>query len=202
MNVRALALALAFTFVSFTPVLAQSPQTASNQGTPAPASTSKASQANASTETKIDPAKEAAIRKLIGISGGMNAASQMMDGMQKNMKPMLSNAFPPGECRDKLIDLFFEKFRSKADLHVMEEFTVQAYNKYFSEDEVNGLIQFYSTPIGQKTIAVMPKLMVELQGQGMKWGEDLGRQSMVEVMAEHPELKQAIQDAQKNAKPQ
>jgi uncharacterized protein len=199
MKVRALLFGIVLMCVNTTQAFAREPQKGSKQGTSTPASPSQSSKANAPAETKIDPGKEAAIRKLIALSGGLNAAKEMMDGMQKNMRPVLSNAFPPGEYRDKLVDLFFEKFRSKADMHVMEEMTVRAYDKYFTEDDVNDLIKFYSTPIGQKTITVMPQLMVELQGEGMKWGQDLGRQSMLEVMDEHPELRQAIEDAQKKA---
>jgi len=118
------------------------------------------------------------------------------------LKPMMANIFPPGEYRDKLIDLFFEKFRSKADTQVLINLTVQMYDKYLTEEEIKGLIQFYSTPLGQKTLSVLPKLMVELQGESMKWGEDLGRQSMIEVLSEHPELRKAMEDAQKSVKPQ
>ena len=152
--------------------------------------------------SKIDSAKEAAIRQLINLTGGTAVVNQAMDGMQKNMKPMMANIFPPGEYRDKLIDLFFEKFRSKADTQVLVNMTVQIYDKYLTEEEIKGLIQFYSTPLGQKTLSVLPKLMVELQGESMKWGEDLGRQSMMEVLSEHPELRKALEDAQKTAKPQ
>jgi len=43
--------------------------------------------------------------------------------------------------------------------------------------------------------------MHELQDEGRKWGEGLGRESMLEVFSEHPELKKALEDAQKNAQP-
>ena len=201
MKIPALLLGIVFIAATTTQIHARLPQKDSKPVAPVPASPSSSAPANVPAESKIDPAKEAAIRKLIALSGGLNTAKEMMDGMQKNMRPVLSNAFPPGAYRDKLIDLFFEKFRSKADMQVMEEMTVRAYDKYFTEADVNGLIQFYSTPVGQKTITVMPKLMVELQGEGMKWGQDLGRQSMVEVMNEHPELREAIEDAQKKAQP-
>lgn len=147
---------------------------------------------------KIDPEKEAAIRRLIALTGGTTVVNQVMDGMQKNMKPMLVKSLPPGEYRDKLIDLFFEKFRSKADAGQLVNMTVQVYDKYLSEEDINGLIQFYSTPLGQKAISVLPKLTIELQGEGMKWGESLGRDSMTEVLSEHPELRKALEEAARN----
>ena len=73
------------------------------------------------------------------------------------------------------------------------------YDKYFSAQEVKDLIRFYESPIGQKTITVLPELMAQLQAEGRKWGEDVGRQSMLEVLAEHPDLAKALQDASKTA---
>ena len=114
---------------------------------------------------------------------------------------MMEKLLPPGDYRDKLIDLFFAKFRSKADLQVLVNLAVRMYDKYLSEEEIKGLIQFYSTPLGQKTLSVLPKLTVEMQSESMKWGEELGRQSMIEVLSEHPELRKALEDASTNAKP-
>ena len=180
---------------------AGTPQASPNQRVAEPRKPSSSPETDSIAPSKIDPAKEAAIRQLIDLTGGTTVVSQVMDGTQKNMRPMMVNMLPPGEYRDKLIDLFFEKFRSKADVRVLVNLAVQKYDKYLSEEEVKGLIQFYSTPLGQKTLSVLPKLMVELQGESMKWGEDLGRQSMIEVLSEHPELRKALEDASQSAKP-
>jgi uncharacterized protein len=127
--------------------------------------------------------------------------NQVLDGMQKNLKGSLANALPPGECREQLVNLFFEKFRSKADMGQLTEIAVQVYDKYLSDDDVKGLIQFYSTPLGQKTMSILPKVTVEMQSAGMQWGQKLGQGSMREVLAEHPELAKALEDSQKNTAP-
>jgi hypothetical protein len=40
--------------------------------------------------------------------------------------------------------------------------------------------------------------MSELGQAGQQWGQELGKESMQEVLAEHPDLRQAMQDAAKN----
>jgi uncharacterized protein len=202
MKVRALISWLFLLCMVSAQAVARTDQTSPNQRADASRTPPPSPAIDPAAPSKIDSAKEAAIRQLINLTGGTAVVNQAMDGMQKNMKPMMANIFPPGEYRDKLIDLFFEKFRSKADTQVLVNMTVQIYDKYLTEEEIKGLIQFYSTPLGQKTLSVLPKLMVELQGESMKWGEDLGRQSMMEVLSEHPELRKALEDAQKSAKPQ
>jgi hypothetical protein len=201
MNIRALISWLFLLCMVSAQAVARTPQASPNQRADDPRTPASSPGTDSIAPSKIDPAKEAAIRQLIDLTGGTTVVNQVMDGTQKNMRPMMVNMLPPGEYRDKLIDLFFEKFRSKADVRVLVNLAVQKYDKYLSEEEIKGLIQFYSTPLGQKTLSVLPKLMVELQGESMKWGEDLGRQSMIEVLSEHPELRKALEDASQSAKP-
>lgn len=151
---------------------------------------------------KIDPGKEADIRRLLDVTGTKALVKQLMDSMAKNLKPMMTNSLPPGDYRNQLVDLFFEKFESKADPQQVLDMAVPGYDKYLSDDEIKGLIAFYQTPLGQKALEVMPKLSVELQTQGAKWGQELGRQSMLEVLSEHPDLAQAMSAASKTAHPQ
>jgi uncharacterized protein len=148
---------------------------------------------------KIDPAKEAHIRQLMDITGAQNTAAEMMASMEKNLRPTLNQALPPGAYRDNLIDLFFAKFNKKADSHQLLDLIVPIYDKYFSDEDIAGLIKFYQTPLGQKSSHLLPNVMNESMSVGRKWGERLGRESMVEVLAEHPEIKKELEDAKQPA---
>jgi uncharacterized protein len=143
----------------------------------------------------IDPAKAAAIRQLLDVAGGTAAMNQVMDGMQQNIRSSIINLLPPGEYREKLIDLFFEKFRSKADTQQLLDMAARVYDKYLTMEDIQGLIQFYSTPLGKKTLTVLPQMTIEVQKEGMKWGQDLGQQTLLEVLSEHPDLARAMEDA-------
>jgi hypothetical protein len=150
-------------------------------------------------QPKIDPAKEADIRRLLDVAGSRAMAMQMMAEMEKNIRPLLTNSFPAGEYREKLIDLFFEKFHSKLDSEKLLDLAIPVYDKYLSDEDVKGLIQFYSSPLGQKAINTLPKLVSECTQAGQKMGEQLGRESMMEVLSEHPELKKALEEIPKAA---
>jgi len=150
---------------------------------------------NVAAVTKIDPAKEADIRRLLDLVGTKGLVVQTMDSMSRSIKPLLTNSLPPGEYREKLVDLFFGKFSSKADVQHLLDLAVPIYDKNFSHQEIRSLIEFYQTPLGQKAIATVPKVSAEMQEQGRKWGEDLGRQCMMEVLSEHPELADALNAA-------
>jgi hypothetical protein len=160
----------------------QDPKAATVQGAPTPA-------------LGIDPAKEADIRNLLEVVGTRQLANQAMQSMLSSMKPMLMNALPAGEYREKLIDLFFAKFQTKYGEQQIVDMAVPIYDKYFSDGEIKELTKFYATPLGKKTIVALPKLMADLQAVGAKSGEEAGRQSMEEVLAEHPDLAKAMEEA-------
>jgi uncharacterized protein len=155
----------------------------------------------AESHSNMDPVKEAHIRALLAVSGTEETVKQLMSSMtEKSIRPMLTSSLPPGDYRDKLIDLFLLKLQSKMDAHRLSELAVPVYDKYLSDQDVKDLTSFYSTPLGKKTLTVVPKMTAELQDEGRKMGEEAGRQAMLEVLAEHPELQQALEEAAKKAR--
>lgn len=158
-----------------------------------------ATKAGLATQPKIDPAKEADIRKLLDLVGTKALVSQTIDSMSKSIKPLLTNSLPPGEYREKLVDLFFAKFTTKTNVDHLLDLAVPVYDKNFSHQEIRSLIEFYQTPLGQKTITALPKVTAEMQEQGRKWGEELGKQCMLEVLAERPDLADALNAAAQSA---
>lgn len=169
-------------------------QPGARQATPATAGTPTVTPA-------MDPVKEADIRRLLDVMGSQALMTQVMGNMQVSMKPMLMNSLPPGEYRAKLVDLFFEKFMARvtAEMPSLLNAMVVTYDKYFSDEDIKGLIQFYRTPLGQKTLSNLPKVVSESQAAGEKLGAKMGLEAMQEVMSEHPELKQELEDARKTA---
>lgn len=123
----------------------------------------------------------------------------MMNQTMESIRPMMNNSLPPGDYRDKLIDLFLAKFRSKIEPQHMLDMAVPIYDKHLSHEEIKGLIQFYQTPLGQKTLTELPQMMSELQTEGQSWGRTMGQDSMQEVLAENPDLAAALEAAAKSA---
>jgi uncharacterized protein len=188
------------------PFLRAQTQSQQAQGaSPAPAGQTQYSIAPATppTPVAIDPAKEADIRRLLEVVGTKSLMSEIMTNMEKNLKPTLTASLPPGDYRAKLIDLFLEKFgpRSQALIPKMLDLAIVTYDRYLTDEDIKGLIAFYQTPTGQKTLSVLPKIVVELQTQGQKLGEQAGRETMMEVLSEHPEIVKAMSQPRTGAAP-
>jgi hypothetical protein len=128
----------------------------------------------AATTGAIDPEKEKAIRRLLTMTGitknSIQAMSQMIE-TQKRMNPNI-----PAE--------FWDRFRKKLNENELAALSIPIYDKYFTIEDINGLIAFYETPIGQKSIATMPQVMQESMAAGQKWGQAVGEQVAREMQQE------------------
>src|SRR5260370_555464 len=91
-------------------------QDASSGGTDQASEQSIAAAAKASrARVQVEQAKEADIRRLLDLTSAGALATQTMDSMEGNIRPLMTNSFPPGEYSENLIDLFFKKFPSTRD---------------------------------------------------------------------------------------
>src|SRR5215467_12176217 len=154
----------------------------------------------ASPQGAIDPAKEAAIRKLFEVQGAKQVIDKTVAAMLETTRPQIAAMLPPGDYKDKLLDAFLARFRQKLDASKMVDASLPVYDKYFSKADIDGLIAFYSTPLGKKAISVLPQVLVESQAAGMKLGERWGQEAMTEVLDENPDLKKALEAAAASAK--
>jgi hypothetical protein len=178
-------------------VSAAAQNAASSAAAPQSATQPAAQAAPAASQNKIDPAKEADIRHLLEVAGTKAVMMQMMESMTANVKPMLISALPPGDYREKLADLFLAKFQAKANLQHLLDLAISAYDRHFTHEEIKGLIKFYESPLGKKAVSELPQLMDEMTTAGREWGQQVGRESMQEVLAEHPEMVDALNAAGK-----
>jgi hypothetical protein len=153
------------------------------------------------TPAKIDPAKEADIRRLLELSGTQQMMLQTVSQMATTMKPLMTNALPPGDYREKLVELFFAKFLSKDLTTGVLDLTVPLYAKYFTDAEIGELIAFYQSPVGRKLVSVNPQLLSDVQQGAMKLGQELGGECMREVIAENPDLIKQAEAAGKAPSP-
>ncbi len=103
------------------------------------------------------------IKELLVLTGsaqlGKQVASQMFDSFEK-MYPQV-----PAE--------FWDEFKKEMKTDDLINLMVPIYKKYYTHDEIKDLIKFYKTPIGQKTISVMPSVTQDAMAAGQTWGQEI-----------------------------
>lgn len=139
-----------------------------------------------------DPAKEAAIRRLIAITGGDKMADQMFSMMQTQMMQIIKRSIPAGEQGDRarlMIEVFSAKLKERFEAEPLVNRLIPVYDRHLTTEELEGLIHFYESPLGQRLIQVMPQILQESFTVGSEWGREVVREIFVEMEDQFPELK-------------
>ena len=138
---------------------------AAAQNPPAGASTPASSSTQAD---KDQAAKRAEIRQLIELTGAANISA---DALRQIISP-LRTGFP--QVPDEFWDTFIKEVRSEE----LIDLVIPIYDKYYTRAEIHDLTTFYQSPVGQKTIKVLPKLSAEAIDAGQEWGRMVADRAM------------------------
>jgi hypothetical protein len=149
-------------------------------GQPAVAQTLGQAAAAARKATPVDPAVRADIEKLMRITGQAQTSAQLAT--------MFSNAFLNGFKQTqevvppRMIEIVREVVNAElvkaVDESDMKDKQIALYARYFTHAEVKGLITFYESDLGRKTIENMPHLLRE----GAAIGEEWAKRAMPNIM--------------------
>ena len=122
----------------------------------------------------IDESFRLDIRKLLEVTGsaqmGTQAASlisgQLLDGLKKAQPSIPDRVL---ELAKQVLDTEFAKsFEGPGGL---TEQMVSIYATHFTREDVRGLLAFYSSDLGRKTVASMPAIFQEGALVGQRWAE-------------------------------
>jgi len=202
--------ALAVALILFaTPALAQiAPSTAPAPKPPAqhspaaPVAPAKPAQTPAPTQTpaattpaaaKIDPAKEAAIRHLMDITQTAKMGDNVSSYFEGRVRSIISEALGPDRTT-KFMETFSQKLTAGAPPSAVLDAMVPIYAKAFSMEEIQGLVTFYESPLGQRIVKVMPQVEEDSQNAALKIGNDATLAALQSMTGDYPELKQMLQE--------
>lgn len=120
-----------------------------------------------------DP-KQTAIRQLLELTG---AASIALRGME-TMVPAQRAANPaiPGVFWDAFVA------HARRNVNQLVDSLVPIYAAHFDQGEIDGLVRFYSSPLGRKVAQVQPAITQESMQAGQRWGAALGQQIAESLM--------------------
>lgn len=108
-------------------------------------------------------ASEAKVRELIKVMGADKMAISVMQQQMQEIKKNSPN----------ISDEFFNEFLSEVTTERITEVYIPIYAKYYTESDIDELIKFYKSSVGQKTISVLPAIMKESIEAGGKMGRDI-----------------------------
>lgn len=158
----------------------------------------KAAGSKASTAAKIDPAKEAAIRHLIDITETSKLGDSMSAYISNQVRTFMSHSMDPAAL-PKFMDTFNQKFTASAPPQNITDAMVPIYDRAFSKEDIQGLVKFYESPLGQHVVKVLPQVVEDSQNTAAKMDQEAALNVLRGMSNDYPELKKILPDANQPA---
>src|SRR5690606_5546325 len=136
---------------------------------------SAASLSAAETTPPIDPARVAAARDLMEVTGVTKQMDGMVDAMSRGFaKSASADASAAGKKRSSQFDASMKKLLEYKDQ--MISVFADLYAQTFTAAEMKAVADFYRSGAGAKFIAMTPELMQKGAAIGMKYSEKIARE--------------------------
>lgn len=191
-------LAIAAALCMAGPALAQTPSSnlpqapAAHHNETANAPSQKAESAPAAAPAaKMDPAKEAAIRHLMDITNTAKLGDNMAEYISNQVRTYMSRSLD-ATTLPKFMDTFNQKFSQSAPSKSVTDAMVPIYDHAFSKQEIDGLVQFYESPLGQHVVQVLPQVLQESQDAAAKMDQEAALNVLRGMSNDYPQLKQML----------
>ncbi|MGA9882203.1 MAG: DUF2059 domain-containing protein [Candidatus Acidiferrales bacterium] len=149
--------------------------------------------------TKIDPAKEAAIRHLMDITQTSKLGDNMAEYISGQVRRFMSQSMDAATL-PKFMDAFNQKFAASAPSNNVTDAMVPIYDQAFTKQDIDGLVQFYESPLGQHVVKVLPQVLQQSQDAAEKMDQDAALSVLRGMSTDYPELKRILPDANQPAR--
>ena len=117
--------------------------------------------------------------ELIELMGLKDTTEACFNAMLPTLEPQFQQLGLGAEEREELIEIYRKWFFEDIDHDSIRDRTVAIYADAFTIDELNGLIDFYKSPLGKKTLKKLP----ELTQLGVQLGMDETNAKQQELFA-------------------
>ena len=133
--------------------------------------------AQAQDTDQVAPEKRQRIERLLEVTGALNVAKIMSAAVTLEMTNAVKQVRP--DIPPEALDIVAEEVNSVISQEMVAkggfvDLIVPVYARHFTNDELDVLIAFYGTPVGQKTVKMMPQITKEAMQIGQRWGQTLG----------------------------
>lgn len=122
---------------------------------------------------ELSAQKRADIEHLLQVTNALDIGRQFGGGVIAQINQMIRKLRP--DIPQKVLDTLPSEVNAVLveQQDDLKELIVLVYHEHFTREDIRGMIDFYSTDLGKKTIAVMPTLMGQSMQAGQVWGQSI-----------------------------
>ena len=104
---------------------------------------------------------------------GKQSGNKRIDYVMSNLKQKYNNF---------VNENFWISFRDSINVNELIDTRVMIYDKYYTVDDIDQLIDFYKSPIGKKVIKNTPIIFQELMEADQNWERELFEKTKTEIL--------------------
>ncbi len=120
---------------------------------------------------QVDSTYKATLQKMFKVAG----TEEIYKSSIKNMFSLYKQQF---QDLDSTYFATVEQELLKTSLDELVEMILPAYQKYLTIEDLNGMIEFYKSPVGQKYAKSVPFISKESMKIGQQWGMKVAQKIM------------------------
>jgi len=139
----------------------------------------------------VDPQLRADILHLLEVTHFKDRTAESGQKMFEPMRPIVTASLPNTANREKIVDAYITKLLALLQSDEFTEEVVTVYAKYFSDQDVKAITEFYGTPAGQRFNSVMGDFMGDLSKAGQRAAMENIPDILRQLCKEYPELENA-----------
>jgi uncharacterized protein len=144
----------------------------------------------------VDPTKAAAIRHLMEVTGSAKLGDQVSNFIIQQVRQGVAPGIQPADRLQKLMDDFNKSFSTRFKPSQVDDAAVSIYAANLSLEDIQGITQFYESPLGQRMIKALPTIIQQSQNAGMQSAQQAAMETLRSMTGDYPELKTMLpQDA-------
>ncbi len=98
-------------------------------------------------------------------------AQMMMDRMLLSLKG----------SSPEVPEAYWTRFREKMKADDLVELLLPIYDRYYTQEDLDGLTAFYESPLGRKVLATLPQVTQESMTVGEAWGRKKAQEVLREL---------------------
>jgi len=147
---------------------------------------------------KPDPAKDAAIRHLLDITNESQMADSISGMISTQVRSLAAREMKDDRLQKFMVE-FDQQFRASVPASKVVDAVVPIYSQEFSMEEIQGLIKFYESPLGQKMVQTMGQVSRDTQQAGFSIEKQAAIATLQKMTTDYPEMSKFL--AAPGAKP-
>lgn len=135
---------------------------------------------------QLDPVAVAKAKEMLAVSRQLQTLDAILVPISQSMEGLLERANPGREkdVREFMLKYYLPEVHKR--LPEIGDLMAEVWVRYFTAAELDQLIAFYKSDIGQKVVSLQPRLFQDGMQLGTDWGERIGREALLKM---EPELK-------------